>query len=234
MPSPTERPRRTATPGTPDPVTNPEHRPATAERPPLEIHRSPRRRRSASAAFRDDRIVVRLPAGLPPAEERRLLDVVVRKVTSRHRTRDTGGDEALTNRAGFLADTYLDGVRASRVTWSTRMGSRYGSCTPTDGTIRISSELAAHPAFVRDYVLVHELAHLQSSGHGPAFHALVARFPEAERARGYLEGYQAGRYRAAQQPGGADEPGGVQRLSAAKPAADRAGQLDLGDELRSP
>ena len=194
MPSSTDRragPAAGAAPGL-------EHRPATPDRPPLEIHRSARRRRSASASFQDDRIVVRLPAGLPQAEERRLLDGVVRKVTDRHRTRDTGGDEALAARAVELADTYLDGVRPTRVTWSTRMGSRYGSCTPVDGTIRISSEVAAHPDYVRDYVLVHELAHLQESGHGPRFHALVARFPDSERARGYLDGYRAGRYGAAQ------------------------------------
>jgi len=208
MPSPTDRRGRRAAPGTTpragaaaDTAARAapalEHRPATAARPPLEIHRSARRRRSASAAFRDDRIVVRLPAGLAAAEEQRLLDGVVRKVTDRHRAHDTGGDEALAARAVALADAYLGGVRPTRVTFSTRMGARYGSCTPADGTIRISSEMAVHPDFVRDYVLVHELAHLQQSGHGPAFHALVARFPAAERARGYLEGYQAGRYGAA-------------------------------------
>jgi hypothetical protein len=185
----------------------PEHRPATGERPALEIHRSARRRRSASAAFRDDRIVVRLPAGLPAAEELRLLDEVVRKVADRHRAGDVGGDAQLAARAIELADAYLDGVRPVRVTWSTRMGSRYGSCTPGDGTIRISAAMAAHPAFVRDYVLVHELAHLQVSGHSPAFHELVDRFPEAARARGFLEGYAAGRYRAAQVPAEADDAG---------------------------
>lgn len=183
-----------ARPAAPSP---PEHRPATADQPALEIHRSARRRRSASAAFRDDRIVVRLPAGLPQAEEQRLLEGVVRKVTDRHRRVETGGDAELTERADVLADTYLDGVRAQRVTWSTRMGARYGSCTPSDGSVRISSQMADHPTFVSDYVLIHELAHLQVTGHSPTFHALVARYPEADRARGYLEGYAAGRYGAA-------------------------------------
>ncbi len=200
MPSPTDRRGQRASPA-------PEHRPATAHRPPLEIHRSVRRHRSASAAYRDGRIVVRLPAGLPAAEERLLLYGVVRKVTDPRRSVVTGGDVALAARAVALADRYLDGVRPRRVTWSTRMGSRYGSCTPSDGTIRISSEMAAHPVFVRDYVLVHELAHLQLSGHGPAFQALVARFPEAERARGYLDGYQPGGYGAARGPGGAEPVG---------------------------
>ena len=37
-----------------------------------------------------------------------------------------------------------------------------------------------------DYVLVHELAHLAVADHGPRFQALVARYPRAERAVGFL------------------------------------------------
>jgi hypothetical protein len=45
------------------------------------------------------------------------------------------------------------------------------------------------PAWVVDYVLVHELAHLLVPGHGPEFWAVVDAFPRTERARGYLEGF---------------------------------------------
>ena len=47
------------------------------------------------------------------------------------------------------------------------------------------------PAWVVDYVLVHELAHLLVPGHGADFWELVSAYPRCERARGYLEGVSA-------------------------------------------
>jgi predicted metal-dependent hydrolase len=177
-----------------------EQRPAVAGRPPLEIHRSQRRRRGASARPRDGVVVVRLPAGLPAAEEERLIDRLVGKVTGQARADALGGDEGLRARAEELADRYLDGVRATSVTWSGRMSRRLGSCTPAHGTIRVAREVAAFPAWVRDYVLLHELAHLVVADHSGAFHELVGRYPHAERARGWVEGFTAGRLAAAAGP----------------------------------
>jgi len=77
------------------------------------------------------------------------------------------------------------------VRWVDNQGSRWGSCTPIDATIRLSSRLRGMPTWVIDYVLVHELAHLLVPGHGPAFWAEVGRYPRSERARGYLEGVAA-------------------------------------------
>jgi predicted metal-dependent hydrolase len=72
------------------------------------------------------------------------------------------------------------------VRWSDQQQQRWGSCTPEDGTIRVSSRLAAFPPWVLDYVLVHELAHLLVPSHGAEHDALVMRYPLAERARGFL------------------------------------------------
>ena len=41
-------------------------------------------------------------------------------------------------------------------------------------------------ADVLDHLLVHELAHLVHSDHGPEFHELENRYPLTERAKGYL------------------------------------------------
>jgi predicted metal-dependent hydrolase len=66
------------------------------------------------------------------------------------------------------------------------MRTRWGSCTPSQSTIRISTRLAPFPDWVVDYVIVHELAHLEVSGHNDDFWRLVHRYPKAERAIGYL------------------------------------------------
>lgn len=164
--------------------------PATADRPALELVRSTRRRASATAFVRDGRIVVQLPDGLARAAEAQLVDRLVDRVSGRLRAQRVGGDAALADRARQLGATYLDGVQATSVAWSSRMRRRWGSATPATGAIRISQSLAAFPSWVLDYVLVHELAHLVEPDHGAAFHALVDRYPHAARARGFLEGVQ--------------------------------------------
>ena len=68
----------------------------------------------------------------------------------------------------------------------TNQNKRYGSCSPASKTIRLNHRLATMPQFVRDYVIVHELAHLEQANHGPKCWELVYKYPLTERARGYL------------------------------------------------
>ena len=75
----------------------------------------------------------------------------------------------------------LVGAHAS--SWQLRaMSSRWGSCTPARGSIRINVRLAAYPPECLDYVVAHELAHLIEPSHNARFHAIVARAIGNERA----------------------------------------------------
>jgi predicted metal-dependent hydrolase len=71
------------------------------------------------------------------------------------------------------------------------MRERWGSCTSVDRTIRISDRLKGAPEYALDYVLFHEAIHLQFFDHGAEFKAMLERFPKAELASAYLDGYEA-------------------------------------------
>jgi predicted metal-dependent hydrolase len=160
-------------------------------RPEIDVRRSRRRRRTVSAYREGERIVVLIPASLTKAEEQEWVDTMVARLERSERRRRPS-DADLMARAAQLSDAYLGGLAVpASVRWVDNQQSRWGSCTPGDRTIRLSSRLQPMPAFVVDYVLVHELAHLLEPRHDAAFWAWVERYPKAERAQGYLLGYSA-------------------------------------------
>lgn len=159
----------------------------------VEVRRSARRRRTVTAYREKGRTVVLIPAAFSPAEERRWVAQMVAKLQTREerRRRSLGGDDELMERARALSAAHLDGLAEPQsVRWVDNQNRRWGSCTPADGSIRLSSRLRSMPEYVVDYVLVHELVHLLEPGHDENFWALVARYPRAERARGFLEGVE--------------------------------------------
>ena len=147
----------------------------------VEVIRSSRRRKTVQAAEADGIVKVWIPAAMSQADEQRWVAEMVARLDRRKATDATDLDA----RARLLAARYRL-PRPTSVRWVDNQHARWASCTPSDGVIRVSSRLAGFPAWVVDYVLVHELAHLVEPGHSPAFWALVNRYRRAERARGFL------------------------------------------------
>ncbi|MFI6346577.1 M48 family metallopeptidase [Streptomyces sp. NPDC050560] len=157
----------------------------------VEVRRSSRRRRTVSAYREGGRTIVLIPARMSAAEEQRWITVMLDKLAAQE-SRRRPGDAELAERARRLSGQYLGGeARPESVRWVTNQNSRWGSCTPAEGSIRLSHRLQGMPEYVVDYVLLHELAHLLVPGHGPRFWALLDAYPRTERARGYLEGVAA-------------------------------------------
>lgn len=88
-------------------------------------------------------------------------------------------------------------ARLSR--WAGRMGvapaklsirtqhARWGSCS-SRGAISLNALLMLAPEAVRDYVIVHELAHLREMNHSPRFWAVVAAaLPDYAQSRDWLK-----------------------------------------------
>ena len=161
----------------------------------VEVRRSDRRRRMVSARREGDTVVVFIPGWMSDSEESRWVDEMVRRLErseARRRSPARTGDDALGRKAAELSRRYLESRAApTSVRWVPPMRTRWASCTPADCTIRISERLRDVPAWVLDYVLVHELTHLLEPGHDERFWAWVHRYPRSERAMGYLEGLSA-------------------------------------------
>jgi predicted metal-dependent hydrolase len=155
--------------------------------PAVEVRRSARRQRTVSAFREGGRTVVLVPAGLPPAEEARWVDQMVERLERRDRRR--ASDAGLAARARVLSARHLGGLAVpASVRWVGNQSTRWGSCTVSDRTIRLSDRLQSMPDWVIDYVLLHELAHLVHADHGPGFWSLLSAYPHTERARGFLDG----------------------------------------------
>jgi predicted metal-dependent hydrolase len=148
---------------------------------PFEVIRSPKRRKTVQARLVGGVVQVSIPARMSKAEE----DRWVAEMVARFERKATVAPIDLAARAEVLATRYRLEQPAS-IRWVDNQEWRWGSCTPSDRTIRLSTRLGGYPGWVVDYVIVHELAHLSVAGHGRDFWELVNRYPKTERARGFL------------------------------------------------
>ena len=154
----------------------------------VEVRRSTRRRRSVTAYREAGRTIVVVPARMSRAEIVPYVEELVGRLERRER-RARRTDDQLMARAAQLSRRYLDSrAEPASVRWVANQRRRWGSCTPVDRSIRLSDRLAAMPAYVSDYVLLHELVHLLVPGHGPDFEAWMQRYPRLLEARAFLAG----------------------------------------------
>jgi len=152
----------------------------------IKIIRSKKRKKTISAREVNGQFVVQAPANMSDTELQPIIENL-KKRWQKRQAKSTLDDKALQRRAQELNRQYFKGnLKWESIRWVTNQNSRFGSCTPGNGSIRLSHRLATMPAFVRDYVIIHELAHLVEANHGPKFWKLVNRYPKTERARGYL------------------------------------------------
>ncbi len=155
----------------------------------VQIIRSPRRRKTISASLSGNVLEVRLPEGLSPREEQDWVLKMKERVLRRVDARAQNAESDLRRRAEEINRRWFDGCLRYHIRWVSNQNTRWGSCTPATGQIRISQRLARMPGFVLDYVILHELAHLVHPDHSPEFWALVRRNPLSERAAGFLMGW---------------------------------------------
>ncbi|MEC5178990.1 M48 metallopeptidase family protein [Arthrobacter sp. CG_A4] len=187
----------------------------TADGAPVEVRRSARRRRTVAAFWENGTAVIAIPSSFSGTQEREWVHRMLEKLRLQGERGTRAGksrprsDAALAAHAAELSGKYFGGRAVpSSVRWVGNQNSRWGSATPSDGTIRLSDKLQPMPQWVIDYVLLHELAHLLVAGHNAAFWRLLAAYPETGRAKAFLEGVSFATARGLT-PGDADDLDGV-------------------------
>lgn len=153
--------------------------------PEIRVVASSRRRRTVSARLVEGVLELRVPSWMSQRERDEWAERMRGRIARQIR-RAQPSDADLQRRARLLNRRHFGG----RLRWSSigyaGQEKRWGSCSYLSGVIRISSRAARLPSWVLDYIVVHELAHLERAEHSAAFWELVAAYPLAERARGYL------------------------------------------------
>ncbi|RUP84500.1 MULTISPECIES: M48 family metallopeptidase [unclassified Kocuria] len=181
--------------------------------PEIIVQRSARRTKTVSAHFSGDAIVLAVPQRATRAQIAYWSETLVAKVVAKRRAAEAAArtrstDTALEEMARRLSRTYLDGAaRPTSVRWSTRQHTRWGSATPSTGTIRIARRLADAPSWVLETVVLHELVHLLEAHHNERFWELARRHPRANDAAQFLDGAAWAERHGAGEPD-EDAPGG--------------------------
>ena len=123
-----------------------------------------------------------LTPSLSPSDGERCIQHNLRPAIERHLRRVASTE--LPIRVAELAAEHQFEVR--RVTVRNQR-SRWGSCS-RHGTISLNWRLVQAPIFVRDYIILHEIAHLKEMNHSKRFWREVERLcPDFGRAEGWLK-----------------------------------------------
>jgi predicted metal-dependent hydrolase len=160
--------------------------------PEFRVIRSARRKKSISALRQNGIIEIHIPDRMSRKDEFAIIPEMI-EIVLRREAKNRSSDEALAVMALDLIERYLPDFqeRPTAITWR-NMRERWGSCTTSDGTIRISLRLNGAPDYVVGCVLFHELIHLRVPGHGRDFAKYLDRYPDKDRAEAFLEGFEAG------------------------------------------
>ncbi len=153
----------------------------------VKIIRSPRRRRTVSARLVKDVLLVKAPEFMPQARLEKMVANFKERFQRKRLKEELNQKEDLMSAARRLNERHFENkLKVKAIEYSVNQNSKFGCCNYRSGHIRISHRLSLMPAWVRDYVIVHEMAHLIEPNHGRAFWDIVKRYELSERAKGYL------------------------------------------------
>jgi len=153
----------------------------------VKIIRSRRRKRTIGARLIKDELLVSAPLAISQERLDKIIADFKVKFVRKKLKQELDRKQNLIDIAGKLNEKYFQNkLKINSIEYVSDQNSKYGCCNYRDACIRISHRVGLMPGWVRDYVIIHELAHLIEPNHSSAFWNIVCRYKLAERARGYL------------------------------------------------
>jgi predicted metal-dependent hydrolase len=153
----------------------------------VKVVRSPRRRRTVSARIVKDILLVHAPMTI---SDRKLEEIVINfkaKFERKRLNQELNRSKNLEEISARLNQKYFDNnLKINSIEYVTNQNCKFGCCNYRDARIRISDKVSVMPQWVKEYVVLHEMAHLIEPNHGKSFWDIVGRYRLAERAKGYL------------------------------------------------
>lgn len=153
----------------------------------VKIIRSRRRKRTVGARMIKDTLLVSAPLMISQQHLDKIVEDFKVKFERKKLKQELDRKQSLIDIARKLNEKYFENkLKVNFIEYVTDQNSKYGCCNFRDGRIRVSHKVGLMPEWVRDYVVIHEMAHLIEPNHSKAFWEIVSRYRLAERARGYL------------------------------------------------
>lgn len=153
----------------------------------VKITRSNRRLRTVSARLVNDTLLISAPVDLPEGRLEKITADFKSKFEKKKLKEELSRKQDLREIAALLNKKYFGNqLKINSIEYVSGQSSKFGCCNYHSANIRISHRVGLMPRWVRDYVLIHEMAHLLEPNHSRAFWNIVSRYKLAERARGYL------------------------------------------------
>ncbi|OIO35263.1 MAG: hypothetical protein AUJ74_07420 [Candidatus Omnitrophica bacterium CG1_02_44_16] len=153
----------------------------------IKVVRSVRRKRTVSARVVNDTLLVRAPMAISGEHLEKIIDSLKSRFERKKIKEELDRREDLSQIAARLNEEYFGNqLKINSVEYVSNQTSRLGCCNYRSANIRISHRVGTMPAWVRDYVLIHEMSHLIEPNHSKAFWNIVSRYRLAERARGFI------------------------------------------------
>jgi hypothetical protein len=153
----------------------------------VKIKRSSRRLRTVSARLVNDTLLISAPVDLPEGRLEKITADFKSRFEKKKLKEELSRKQDLREIAVLLNKKYFGNqLKINSIEYVSGQSSKFGCCNYHSANIRISHRVGLMPRWVRDYVLIHEMAHLLEPNHSRAFWNIVSRYKLAERARGYL------------------------------------------------